>query len=267
MRFWHAAVFAAALLLAAGGSSRAGDFAVSEILGFSADGRYFAFVETGSEDPSDRYYVTVHVVDLDSGGPVAGSPFVATGREDAGDAAPASGSVYELLARTAHERAGVRLEAVRKAGAALARLGGAVAPTVSVTDPLGVPEGVAGDRAYDAMAAQASWLDIAVARLGRLVVKVETSATRETACADAGKADARDFSLIRMLRNGTPAVVHTDRGQASARHCPARYGLAALHLYQPAGAPPRLVALVSYFPRAWEEPGRRYLAVPVTLPQ
>ncbi|MBN8941486.1 MAG: DUF2259 domain-containing protein, partial [Rhizobiales bacterium] len=161
-----------------------------------------------------------------------------------------------------------RAQALAKAGATLARLGIRAGPTISVTDPQGeLSEGVTPDRAHAAMRAQASRLEIeGVLPDGRLAVEVESSVVADDACAALGRDDVHGFALIRVLPSGARSTVHADRGNGSERNCPARYGLAALHVYKAANGRPRLVALVAYYPRTWEEPDRRYLAIPVALP-
>lgn len=250
MRWLPAILIAICLKLAAAGTALAGDFAIVESLGFSRDGRYFAFRESGTRDASVHPYATVHIVDLDSGRPAPGSPFVVEiGNEEAS----------EDMARA---------QALAKAQATLAGLDIGARPTISVTDPRGeLAEGVTPDRAYEAMRAQASRLEIeGVLPTGRLAVEIESSVLADAACAALGRDDVHGFALARVSPTGARSTVHSDRANGSERNCPARYGLAALHFYKAANAAPRLVALVAYYPRTWEEPDRRYLAIPVPLP-
>ncbi|CEJ15554.1 DUF2259 domain-containing protein [Phreatobacter sp. AB_2022a] len=236
--------------LMAGAMVLAGDFAAVRPLGFSGDGRYFAFEEFGTRDASIHPFAAIHVVDLDGGTQVAGSPFA-----------------VEIQREHAPEQE-ARAAALKQAEATLRRLGIGREPAASVSDPRGdLTEGVTPDRAHAAIAAQASRLAIegAVAG-GPLAVEVLSSPTRDADCAARGRDDVEGFSLVRVLPSGERATVHVDTGKASARHCPLRYGLAALYLARPDQGRARLVALVSYFPRTWEEPDRRFLAVPVALP-
>lgn len=236
--------------LMAGSPVLAGDFAAVRPLGFSADGRYFAFEEFGTRDASVHPFATIHVVALDSGAPVAGSPFA-----------------VEIHRENAPEQE-ARAEALKQAAAMLQRLGIGREPAAGASDPQSdLTEGVTPDRARAAIEAQASRLAIegAVAG-GPLTVEVVSSPTRDADCATLGRDDVEGFSLIRILPSGERATVHVDTGKASARHCPLRYGLAALYLFKPDRGRARLVALVAYFPRTWEEPDRRFLAVPVALP-
>lgn len=57
------------------GSALAGDRALIEYLGYSEDGRYFAFEEFGIQDGSGFPYSTIYVIDLPADKWVAGSPY------------------------------------------------------------------------------------------------------------------------------------------------------------------------------------------------
>lgn len=236
--------------LMAGAAAYSGDFAAVRPLGFSADGRYFAFEEFGTRDASVHPFATIHVVDLDGGGPVAGAPFA-----------------VEIHREHAPEQE-ARAEVMKQAEATLKRLGIGAPPSASVSDPgSDLNDGVTPDRARAAIEAQGSRLAIeGAAAGGPLAVEVLSGPTADADCATLGRDDVEGFALVRVLPSGERATVHVDGGKASARHCPLRYGLAALYLYKPDRAQPRLVALVAYFPRTWEEPDRRFLAVPVALP-
>ncbi|HQZ12329.1 MAG TPA: DUF2259 domain-containing protein, partial [Devosia sp.] len=63
----------------------AGDRALIDYIGYSADGRYFAFEEFGVQDGSGFPYSVIHVVDLPADKWVAGAPFRAlVDNEEAG---------------------------------------------------------------------------------------------------------------------------------------------------------------------------------------
>jgi len=72
----HARMGIAAILgcgLAASGAN-AGDVAWSQVIGFSADGRYVAFEEYGVQDGSGFPYANLYVIDVAANDWVAGSP-------------------------------------------------------------------------------------------------------------------------------------------------------------------------------------------------
>ena len=68
------ALAAIVLLLSSAGSAWAGDLAQREILGFSEDGKRFAFEEFGVFDGSGYPYSTIYVIDTQTDSWVAGTP-------------------------------------------------------------------------------------------------------------------------------------------------------------------------------------------------
>ncbi len=58
----------------AAGAAEAGDLAQSDIIGFSADGRYVAFQEYGQWDESDVVYANILVIDVAANASVEGAP-------------------------------------------------------------------------------------------------------------------------------------------------------------------------------------------------
>jgi predicted secreted protein len=66
---------AVAVLVAPVGPALAGDYARTEILGFSADGGHFAFEEYGIQDGSGFPYSNIYVIDTSQDSWVPGSPF------------------------------------------------------------------------------------------------------------------------------------------------------------------------------------------------
>ena len=60
----------------------AGDQALIDFIGYSADLRYFAFEEYGIQDGSGSAYSSVYLIDLQADAWVAGTPYRAASRED-----------------------------------------------------------------------------------------------------------------------------------------------------------------------------------------
>ncbi len=71
----RAALLAFPIAFAAALPATAGDYADRAFLGFSEDGRYFAFEEYGIQDGSGFPYANIFVIDIDSDSWVSGSPF------------------------------------------------------------------------------------------------------------------------------------------------------------------------------------------------
>ena len=71
------------MAVAGTGRALAADAADRAIIGFSADGRYFAFEEFGIQDGSGFAYANIFVLDLEDDKWVEGSPVRVQKREDA----------------------------------------------------------------------------------------------------------------------------------------------------------------------------------------
>ncbi|OCC01123.1 hypothetical protein BA190_30400 [Labrys sp. WJW] len=232
-------------------SACAGDAATPDIIGFSKDGRYFAFEEYGTRDASIHPYSTIFVLDLDTGKSVPGAPFaVEHDKEGPEDAA--------------------RAETRKQAEPLLARLGIGEKPTRQVMhEDARLFDPPTPDQAYATMAAEVTNLSIGDALPGGdVTVDVLSRTITDAACAARGRDKLKSFSLVRTLpeNNRNNEIVYVDEATGQERGCSQSNGLNALFVYRPANARPRLVALVSYWPHSWEEPDRRYLAIPVPLP-
>ncbi|MFT4129692.1 DUF2259 domain-containing protein [Labrys sp. (in: a-proteobacteria)] len=229
----------------------AGDAATPDIIGFSKDGRYFAFEEYGTHDASIHPYSTISVIDLDTGKSVPDAPFtIEHDKEGPEDAA--------------------RTEARKKVEPLLTRLGIGEKPTrQAVYEGARLFDPPLPDQAYATMAAEATNLSIGDAVPGGdVTVDVLPRTITDAACSALGRDKLKSFSLVRTLpeNNRDNEIVYVDEASGQERGCSQSNGLNALFVYKPANAKPRLVALVSYWPHSWEEPDRRHLAIPVPLP-
>lgn len=89
-----------AALLALTAPAFAGDRAAINLLGFSADGRYFAFEEFGIQDGSGFPFSTIYVLDLPDDKWVTGSPFSARIDDENSTLGEARGKSLVLAAGT-----------------------------------------------------------------------------------------------------------------------------------------------------------------------
>lgn len=245
-RLVGAALFSGLALTAA----LAGDAATPTIIGFSRDGRYFAFEEFGTHDASIHPYSTIFVIDLDTGKTVSGAPFVVQ---------------FDREAPEQEARAEVR----KKAESFLIKLGIGEKPSRQVVDAAArLSDPPTPDQAYAVQAAEGQALRIGdVLPAGEIEVKIEPRPFPDRFCIEEGRKYATSFALLRALPGGKPLeTVHVEGADGRERGCSGGNGLNALYAYHPPGGKPRLVALVSYWPHNWEEPDRRYLAIPVPLP-
>lgn len=113
--FWKVRALALAVLLALPGAARAGDVAALELIGFSADGRRFAILQSGVEDGSGRAYARLEVV--------AAGGRASLLREVVLEEGPGAGEARgTLLAELGGELARLGLEVAAEAGLEVAEI-------------------------------------------------------------------------------------------------------------------------------------------------
>jgi predicted secreted protein len=98
MRFLAVIVTSLLLVLAGAPVVLAADAADRAIIGFSGDGRFFAFEEFGIQDGSGFPYANIYVIDLENDRWVEDSPVRVLKRED-------NGSLYEARRQALNEAA------------------------------------------------------------------------------------------------------------------------------------------------------------------
>ena len=81
MSIVRAAAIALGVMLVAG-TAHAADRALPELIGYSEDGRYFAFESYGTHDGSGAPFATITVLDLDAGAGTRLASFAENGGED-----------------------------------------------------------------------------------------------------------------------------------------------------------------------------------------
>jgi predicted secreted protein len=219
----------------------AGDRALIDPIGFSEDGRYFAFEEFGIQDGSGFAYSSIYVVDLPADKWTYGSPFRAQAAEEAPDTPLAA----------------VRAEAMGKAGDKLGPLGIAVPAEILVL----VGDGVGGG------AKSLSWSTPRCCGPGEtedavLTLSLDTfPAGSPQDCAGLIGHKALGYAL-QFTEAGQTSELHRDGATLPrSRGCPLDYRLHAV--LAPFGQGRPLVAILSVYPFGFEGPDRRFLAVPI----
>ncbi|MGY6411301.1 MAG: DUF2259 domain-containing protein [Alkalilacustris sp.] len=241
------------LLLAAGGAVAAGDHTHDRILGFSEDGRHFAFETFGLQRGSGLPFANIFVVDLERDAWVPGTPF----RARAGEAAMA-----EVEAAPYAALAAIRAEAQTAAEELLEAL--AIRRPATVLFARGIAEAhgasaqitVARPHPDDPTAPPQ-----AVTTLALDEVPVPGGAA---VCPD--PAALRGYRLSHLPAGAAPRILHEDARIPASRGCPVAYRLDAV---VSAGHPRpggRGVALISVWRHGFEGLERHVIAVPVPLP-
>jgi predicted secreted protein len=217
----------------------AGDRALLELVGYSGDGRYFAFEEFGIQDGSGFAYSNLYVIDLPRDGWVAGTPF-----------------------RLRVDDEDVALAEVRR------RNRDAAAQTLARLD-IGVPAQIAamvGDGEPDPAAASLAFGVPGYGpgeAIGDYRLELETfPAQALEPCEVYLNEKAKGYALT-LVGDGETRTLHRDTLLPRSRGCPLAYRLHALVLPMNETTLERAVALVSVYPLGFEGPDRRFIAIPL----
>lgn len=219
----------------------AGDRALIDFIGYSTDGRYFAFEEFGVQDGSGFAYASIFVVDLEDDSWVAGSPFRVQAEDEALSVAEIRGQV----------RAAAEKELTARD----------ISVPVQIAALIG--DGVPDTDAQNLIFGTPSFGVGSVANVSEL--KLETFAsTSPLPCTDWADNAPLGFALSLTLEDGTTRELHRDAALPRSRNCPQAYRLYGVVLpFGGSGPIEEGVAIVSVFPLGFEGPDRRFLAVPL----
>ncbi len=234
--------FVAVLLAwAAGGlaTAQAAELAESSVIGYSVDGRHFAFEEFGIQDGSGFAYSNVFVIDLERDRWVPSTP------------------VRRRAVDETERLFDVRAEAMAEAQSHLDRLHiSAAYRTLAATTPM--EDGEQERHLTFNPRPILTPIDPPVTmRLQRLPM----ASPRD--CFD--MVETAGFLLTLQAEGGLERTVHRDDRLPYSRACPSHYGIAAI-ITPFDGAPGRAVALISVYQLGFEGLDRRFLAVPFDLP-
>lgn len=229
------------VLLGAALPAWAGDRALIDFIGYSPDGRRFAFEEYGEEDGSGFSYSDIYVIDLQADKWVSGSPFHAEGSDAQPD-------------RTLAE---VRAEAKGKAGGKLKETG--IAVPVEFLASLG--DGVAGTDGKVLGFSDPACCGPLQQGPDRYKLTLETfPADSPEDCVSFIGDKARGFALV-FDDGQSKRDLHRDVKLPKSRGCPLDYRVYAV--VQPFEQTGSRVAIISSYPFAFEGPSRRFIAVPI----
>jgi predicted secreted protein len=230
----------AALLIGLAGPASAGDRALLEVVGYSGDGRYFAFEEYGIQDGSGFPYSNIFVVDLATDSWVAGTPF----RYRVDDES------VPLF--------GVRAENRAEAGPTIARL------------DIGVPAQMAAMVGDGALDPAADMLEFGLPgygpghTIGRYGLELETFPVNSLEPCEVYLDEKAKGYALTLYGDGPARELHRDGATIPrSRGCPVTYRLHAVTVPMHQTALDSAVAIVSVYPHGFEGPDRRFIAVPI----
>jgi predicted secreted protein len=258
-RFGPATLLALALTLglplAGAADAHAGDGSAIHLLGFSADGRYFAFEQYGEQDGSGTLHSTITAVETIGDRPVKGMPVTAIMDPDN----PALGKEPRDK-----QLADIRAKAAADAAAILQQLG--------ISEPGHMVASVRESRARTilqpehvktAMKAAVTTITLPADRFGpdtRLVLREFDIALPR--CKDLVSGEHPNGFGLNLERKSRPTI-HLSRDQTIpvSRGCPNHYGIAEAHALPLPDGSHALAVFIQYFYTAFEGPDRRFIVV------
>jgi len=214
----------------------AGDYAERHILGFSPDGKTFAFEQFGIQDGSGFPYTDIFVVDTLSDQWVEGSPFRVLMRDERAQLRWARKKAISDAGNTLREHL------ITKPGRLLA------------SNPPGE------------LSANPHRVEINASRIvtgppERWTFTLDEIPIANKDCATFTSVPTKGFRLSVQRQGSAPLQLHGDTTIPNSRGCPLRYAISDVVAYEPDGGSRVFAVLISVFAHGFEGPDRRFLAV------
>jgi predicted secreted protein len=239
----------ALLTLFAAPQAWASDAAESVLLGYSPDGRYFAFEQFGTQDGSGFPYSEIFVLDLDRNSWVEGTP------------------IRVLIENEEATAGAARARSAAAAGPMLTRLKVSEPAVVLASSPATEVRDDRNSLAFDRyyrhmggsvpMPASETW-----ARRYEMKVSTTDLAPVPEHCQDYGEPVKALTVTLTELNSGKTTTVHQDSGVPQSRGCPQGYDIDKIVAPAAYGEDSRFVALIGVYTYGFEGQDRRYIAVP-----
>lgn len=229
--------------LFATGASRAGDAATLEILGFTADGRTFAFEEYGIQDGSGFPYAHRFYLDTERDAFLPGTPIrVRLDNE----------SATVAQARAEARKQGQKIVADSVLGSNRGFTVGSNAITELSADP------------HRMLVNPRPVFPPIDAPIEFRLEEATASAENVTTLGCEGFGDLKGFRLmsVRMEPGASVRTLHADTSIPKSRACPFGYSLGAVQTYFPQSGAPVFVVLVGVRSMGFEGPNHRWMAIP-----
>jgi predicted secreted protein len=242
---------AAALLLLFSAAAEAGDGAALRVIGFSPDAARFAFEQFGAHDASGFPYSQLAVIDTATGADAEGGPFSSLIENDQADVAAAQ-TATAVGARPVLERLRIGTDGMVSAAN----------PAIRPAEEL-LPMDI-----WPVMADEVAEMELPISALGPGTVRITQRPAPNPFCARVERGEEATAITLTLTRaGGAPMTLHADGDLPPARICAAHYGIAGLYLHlRPDGAV-ALVVILSFYPRGFEGPDRRFLAFSARVPR
>lgn len=221
--------------------AHAGDRALIEYIGFSADSRYFAFEEFGIQDGSGFAYANIYVIDLTTDSWVLGTP------------------IRIQADNETRSLAEVRAEAAESARNHIEGFGITVPVEIAALIGDGVPDTDGRSLSFG----MPTYLPGQVS--GRYTLRLSSFVARAASpCAEYFGSEPLGLAL-NLADSGTDRLVYRDTNLPRSRGCPTDYRLHSVVAPFMGTTLSNAVAIISVYPGGFEGPDRRFLAVPLGL--
>ncbi len=233
----------------------AGDGAALNVLGFSPDGRHFAFEQYGTQDGSGSLYSIVTAIQIAGDKPAKGTPVTAIMDPDN----PSLGKVPRD-----RQLAEIRAKAVAAAAPILTQLNVSQSGQMMASHRDAHARSILpAEQVKAAMKAAVTTVTLPAEHFGadaRLVLREFDIAVPQ--CKDLPSREHPSGFGLTLERKGRPTI-HLNRDQTipPSRRCPEHYGIAEVHALPLADGSTALAVLIHYFYPSFEGPDRRFLAV------
>jgi predicted secreted protein len=243
------ALVSALALFAAATAAHAADGAQSRAIGYSPDGRYFAFEQYGIQDGSGYAYADLFVLDTKANTWAKGTPVHVLNENESGD--------IEAALASAAEKAAPMLKDLH--------VGSSYETLVHMpfTEIVAERRKVRFARYYDSMGNGQNY-----DATGSYVLEVrDVPLPRPAACGedDGFKIVGVELLLTNQL-TGKPVSVSKDAAIPKSRYCPHAYDIEAIYAPAVQGLQVEpLVAIIGVYSRGFEGSDRRFIAVPFEL--
>jgi len=222
------------------GTAIGADRSEFDLIGYSPDGKFFAFEEFGIQDGSGFPHSTIFIIDVAEDKWVAGAPYRTVVEDELGDLHGA-----RSLTRSAAQHA---LEALNITHPAqiLAFNADGEPPHPELSLPFNIP----GHTGIDAM-----WGDY------RLDISVFDAPSSDD-CTPYLEDGSKGFALS-LADGALNTIIYKDTNVPSSRGCPIAYRVTAVAIPFEDARLTNAIALISVWAYGFEGPDRRFIAVPL----
>lgn len=249
----HPFLLALLLLTATSPMAAANDATALNVLGFSPDGRFFAFEEYGESDASGMTYAYVRTIDVAANVFVKGKQIKS---EDPND---------DDIKGVAYRRA----DAMAKATTLLKPLKISRQNMLTVTVDSARPgEILMGSDILPLHENPLTGLALPEDWFGPDAKLTIASFSTKTRCFKDEGDDRTPAGLVLTLeRKSKRTELNRDRNVPKSRGCVNAYGIAEVHALRLPGGQMALAAVLQYFAQGFEGPDRRFIAVTAKIPK